>query len=212
MSALGTGWRYLRRHGVMPAIQRFITRWIYRSKECVVFDDRMTGQPVDDRVGDVVFRVATASDLDHLDELEPYGRGSSERAYVQKDGDWLFVACHGERIVATARYGLVIRDDFVSDVFHLEARQVWGADQFCLPNYRNRGISRLLALFANRYLASLGYTSVATSVLMSNKPSLRMTVHKGCKPLYYRSSSRILVWERQSVWKSMPRRYWKALR
>jgi GNAT superfamily N-acetyltransferase len=196
----------------MPAIRAIIIRYVYRSEQCVIFGDRLSGPPADDRVDDIVFRQATPSDLEHLDELERYGRGSRQRAFVEQENDWLFVACHGDRIVATARYGRVVRDEVISRVVHLEQGQVWGADQFCLPEYRNRGISRLLALFANRYLASRGYTDVASSVLVTNTSSLRMTLHKGNKPLYYVSYSRMLFWERLRVSKSMPRRLWDALK
>jgi GNAT superfamily N-acetyltransferase len=196
----------------MPAILAIINRYLYRSRQCVVVGSRVAGPPADDRLGDVVFRLATSSDLEHLDELERYGRGSRQRTFVEEDNDWLFVACHGDRIVATARYSRVVRDELISRVVQLGQGQVWGADQFCLPEYRNQGISRLLALFANRYLASRGYTDVASSVLVTNTSSLRMTLHKGNKPLYYVSYSRMLFWERLRVSKSMPRRLWDALK
>jgi GNAT superfamily N-acetyltransferase len=211
MSRLRNGWGYLRQYGVRPALQTSIHRYIYRSEELVVVGSQLAGPPADDRTGDVVFRLATPSDLEHLDELEPYGRGSSQRAYVEQAGDWLFVACHGDRIAATARYCRTVRDQLVSRVVQLEQGQVWGADQFCVPEYRNRGISRLLSVFANRHLAALGYTDVASSVLVTNTASLRMTLHKN-RPFCYVSYSRLLFWERLRVSKDIPAEFWDRLK
>ena len=195
MTRPGT-WRRL-----LAAIQ---ARYGPRSRQFVIFGHRLAGPPADHRLDDIAFRLATASDLERLDELEPYNRGSRQRAYVEQEQDWLFVACDGDRVVATARYSRVVRDDLVSRVVQLEPRQVWGADQFCLPGYRNRGISRLLAVFANRFLAPLGYTEVLSSVEATNPASIRMTLHKGNKALSYVSYSRILWWERLQVSNDVP--------
>lgn len=192
------------RRALVPAIQAAIARYVYRSQQYVIFGDGLAGPPAIDRLEDIVFRLATPSDLEHLDELEPYNRGSRQRLYVERDGDWLFVACHGDRVVATARYGRVVRDAVLSRVVHLEPEQVWGADQFCLPGYRNRGISRLLAIFANRFLAPLGYTEVLSSVDAANAASIRMTLHKGCRALCYVSHARFLRRERLHVSKDVP--------
>jgi GNAT superfamily N-acetyltransferase len=192
------------RRALVPAIPAAIARYVYRSQQYVIFGDGLAGPPAVDRLEGVVFRLATPSDLEHLDELEPYNRGSRQRVYVEQDGDWLFVACHGDRVVATARYGRVVRDAVLSRVVHLAPEQVWGADQFCLPGYRNRGISRLLAIFANRFLAPLGYTEVLSSVDAANAASIRMTLHKGCRALCYVSHARFLRWERLHVSKDVP--------
>jgi GNAT superfamily N-acetyltransferase len=202
---LGSSLRAWRQHGISRA------SYFYRSQECVIVGSGLAGPPADDRVGDIVFRLATPADLDNLDELERYGRGSRQRVFVERDHDWLFVACHGDRIVATARYGRVVRDDVISRVFQLGPGQVWAPDAFCLPEYRNKGISRMLALFANRILASLGYTDVASSVLVTNIASLRMTLHKN-QPLYYVSYVRILSWERLRASKQIPQHFWDRLR
>ena len=190
--------------GPIEVIRDTIFRRLYRSHRCVAFGDRLAGPPAVDRVDGVVFRLATPADLERLDEFEPYGRGSRQRAYVERDGEWLFVACDGDRIVATARYGRVIRDAVLSRVMALEPWQVWGADQFCLPAYRNRGISRLLAVFANRWLVALGYTEVTFTVDAANIASIRMTLHKGCRALFSVSYVRILRWERLRVSKDVP--------
>lgn len=190
--------------GPIALIREKIFGRLYRSRQYVVFDDDLAGPAAVDRVGDVVLRLATPADLTRLHELEPYGRGSRQREYVERDGDWLFVACHGDRIVATARYGRVVRDAVLARVVVLEPGQVWGADQFCLPDFRNRGISRLLAVFANRWLAALGYTEVGSSVDAANAASIRMTLHKGCRARLYVSYSRVLAWERLRVSKDVP--------
>lgn len=203
--------RYVRRRRLAPAIRTIIDRYCYRSYRCVIDRSALAGPPAADHAGDVVFRLATPSDLDHLDELERYDRGSRQRAYVEQDNDWLFVACHGARIVATRRVSRVVRDGLISRVVQLRQGQLWAADVFCLPEYRNQGIARHLALFGDRFLASLGYEDRFGHVAVSNTPSLRLSRHKGNQPVYYVSYFRVLFWERLFVSKDIPRRFWAGL-
>ena len=67
------------RRALVPAIQAAIARYVYRSQQYVIFGDGLAGPPAVDRLEDIVFRLATPSDLEHLDELEPYNRGSPAR-------------------------------------------------------------------------------------------------------------------------------------
>jgi hypothetical protein len=128
---------------------------LFHCHRCIVEGARLDpSKEVENRVGDIVFRLATSSDLECLDELEPYDRGSRQRRFVEESGDFLFVACDGPRIVATARYGGVVRDGVVSRVIRLEPGQIWGADACCLPEYRSRGVTRRLTIFANEFISS----------------------------------------------------------
>jgi hypothetical protein len=131
------GWSYFRRRGLRATAGTIISRFVYGSRQLVVYRTRLAGPPAADHVGDIVFRLATPADVAHLDEFEPYGLGASQRAYVDYDHDWLFVACDGERIVATRRYSLrVPAGSLMSRRLQLGPRQVWSADAFCLPEYR----------------------------------------------------------------------------
>jgi hypothetical protein len=112
---------------------RRVRRRLYSARKFVVIRTPLGGAPVADHIGDVVFRRADSIDLDRLDTLEAYGRGSTQRAYVTKGHDALFVACHGDRIVATRRCSHEIRDPLAARVVELGAGQIWGADIFCLP-------------------------------------------------------------------------------
>lgn len=94
--ALGYAWRYFRHLGLVATV-RAIAR-------CTSTALATTEEPPADHVGDVVFRLATPSVLDHLTELERHGRGAIQRALVTEDHHWLFVACYGDHIVATRRY------------------------------------------------------------------------------------------------------------
>jgi GNAT superfamily N-acetyltransferase len=199
-------WRYIRKRGVARALRAFTYRFIYRSHRCVITWTRLDGPPEPDHIGDVVFRLATPSDFDRLAEFEGYGRGSAQRAYVEGDKDWLFLACHAERIVATRRLSRVIRDPVISRVVHLEPGQVWGADTFCLPDYRNRGVSRHLQKFAERHLAKLGYKERLGNILITNTPSLRMSRASGSAFVSYVSYVRVLFWERLRISEDLPRR------
>ena len=168
----------------------------------------LAGPPAADHVGDVVFRLATPADLDDLAEFERYGRGSAQRAYVEEDGDWLFVASHGQRIVATRRYSRAVPPyALMSRVIRLGRGQVWGADIFALPEYRNRHIARHLAIFGERWLASQGYTELFTSVSADNTASLRMSYEKGSRPFYHVTYFRLLLYERLRVSTEIPRRF-----
>jgi GNAT superfamily N-acetyltransferase len=212
MTRLGNWWRYIRQRGLLAAGRALIDRFIYRSHRCIVTWNLLAGPPAPDRVGDVVFRLATPSDFDRLDELERYGRGSTHRTYVQQDNDWLFVGGHGDRIVATRRVTRVMRDSVVSRVLQLGPGQLWGADVFCLPEYRHRGIAPRLQQFGDRYLATLGYKERLGTIVVTNTPSLRMSRLSGKRPLYYVSYVRILFWERLRVSKDIPREYWDEVK
>jgi GNAT superfamily N-acetyltransferase len=195
----------------MAAGRALINR-VYRSEAVIVNRTDLVGPSAIDHIGDIVFRLATADDFDRLGELERYGRGSIHRTRVEKDKDWLFVACHGDRIVATVRYGRVVRDRLASRVVQLGPTQVWAADAFCLPEYRNQGISRHLLLFVWRFLASRGYTELFGAIRVTNTRSLRVFLHAGSKPLYYVSSVRILLWEHLRVSKDIPRKFSEGLK
>jgi GNAT superfamily N-acetyltransferase len=198
-------WRSFRTRGLRATIRAVVDRYIYHAHKRVIVRCGFAGPPVADHVGDVRFRLATPLDFDRLDELERYGRGSStHRAYVEKDRDWLFVACHGDRIVATLRYGCVVRDAVAAQVVQLGPGQMWAADVFCLPEYRSQSIGRHLLLFAWRFLASRGYTEVFGTVTVTNMPSIRMSVQAGCKLHCFVSYVRVLLYERLSVSKEFP--------
>ena len=171
----------------------------------------LAGPPAADHMGDIVFRLATASDFDCLDELESHGRGSRHRFYVREDNDWLFVACHRDRIVATRRYSRALptasRDGLglMSRVIELKPGQIWAADTFCLPEYRGQGIAGFLGLFAKRFLASLGYRENLSAIAFSNKSALRMAHHAQSERVCYVAYVRLLGYERLRISKEMPR-------
>jgi hypothetical protein len=174
------GWSYFRRRGLKATVETVISRFVYGSQQLVVYRTRLAGPPAADHVGDIVFRRATPADLDHLEEFEPYGLGASQRAYVNYDHDWLFVACHGDRIVATRRYSRRLpAGSLMSRWLQLEPRQVWSADAFCLPEYRNRGLNRHFGRFTMRFLASQGYAEEFGVITASNTASLRSVLGRG---------------------------------
>ena len=76
---------------------------LFRRYRCIVEGKYLAGTTAVDHVGDIVFRRATPSDLDHLDELEPYGRGARQRACVEQEHDLLFVALG--QFVALGEFG-----------------------------------------------------------------------------------------------------------
>jgi GNAT superfamily N-acetyltransferase len=209
--------RSLRDRGLMGAVRAFIRRYVFGSQKFVVVRSDLAGPPVPDHVGGVVFRPATPSDLDRLDEFERYGRGSRQRRYVEEDRDWFFVACDGERIVATSRtcralpsasrdgHGLMPR------VLRLGPGEVWAGDVFCLPEYRNGGIGGQLELFGDRWLAALGYTTRFGSIELTNTIAARMHSRVGKQPVLDVSYSRLLFFERLVVRKrGAPGRFWPA--
>jgi hypothetical protein len=212
LARLSKWWRSLQGRGLVTALRGLGNRLIYRSYECLITHNALAGPPAPDHVGEVRFRLATPSDFDRLDELERYGRGSVHRRHVEKDNDWLFVGVHGARIVATRRASLVLRDSIIARVIQLQPGQVWGADVFCLPEYRSRGIARSLQLFGDRFLGSLGYRERLGTIRVTNTPSLRMSRGGGKRPLFHVSYVRILFWERLRVSKDIPARYWAELK
>lgn len=100
------------------------------------------GRPRPDRVDDVVFRRATRADLDRLHEFEPHGRGAIQRACAEDDGDYLFVAVRGDRIVATRRYSTAVpRYSTVAPVVTLGPGEIWLTDMFALPDCRHQSLN-----------------------------------------------------------------------
>ena len=199
------GWRYFRRRGLKATVRTMIHRFIYGFHKFVVYRTCLAGPPAADHVRDIMFRLATPADLDHLAEFERYGLGTSQRAYVNDDQDWLFVACHGDRIVATRRYSRdVPPGSLMSRVLQLEPRQVWSADAFCLPEYRNQGLNRHFGIFTMRFLASQGYTEEFGVIVATNIPSRRSVLHRGSQFVYFVSYSRLLFYERLRVSKEVP--------
>lgn len=211
-SRVATWWRYLRGHGPLAASRALTERWIYRSYRCVITHSNAAGPPVSDHIGDVTFRTATPSDYERLRDLERYGRGESNRRHVEEADDWLFVACHHDRIVGTRRTSRVIRHEIVSRVLKLGPGQFWGADVFCVPEYRNRGIGRHLNVFADRSMASLGYREMFGSISETNIASLRASRFAGRDAVSYVSYVKVLGWERLRVSRHVPEHLWNGLK
>ena len=210
LSVAREGLRDFRQRGVLASARVLSRRYIYGLTEFVIFRQALAKQPVDDRPGEIAFRLATPADLERL---PPLGRrGHMYRQQVGRDGDWLFVACDGDRILATRliskalpRYGLL------SKAVLLTPSQVWGTDLFCLPKYRGRGIARRLMRFTNQYLASLGYAECLYSVAPTNAVSLRLQLDLGAEPISYVSHRRLLLYGRLRVSREIPAHVW-ALR
>ena len=183
---------------------RRVRERLYSTRSFVVIRTPLAGPPVADHIGEVAFRRASSIDLGRLDTLNAYGRGSTQRAYVNHGHDVLFVACHGERIVATRRCSHEIRDPLAARVLDLRAGQIWGADIFCLPEYRSQGVGTCLVLFADRQLASEHYMEVLATVEADNISSLRLSARKGSQLTCYVSYFRLLLFERLRIYKELP--------
>jgi hypothetical protein len=180
-------------------------RYVYGAYHDVVVRTALAGPPVPDRVGDIVFRLATPADLDALGQLDRYGRGRVQRSHVEKDRDWLFVARHGDRIVATRRYSRnVPAHGVMSRVVRLQPGQVWSSDAFCLHEYRNQGLNRRFGHYTMRFLAALGYTEQIGSIAATNIASLRSSRRRGSRPLYYVSYVRCLFYTRLRMSTELP--------
>jgi hypothetical protein len=199
------GWRYFRRRGLKATVRTMIRRFVYGFHKFVVYRTSLAGPSAADHVRDIMFRLATPADLDHLAEFERYGLGTSQRACVNEDHDWLFVACHGDRIVATRRYSRAVPSgSLMTRVLQLEPRQVWSADAFCLPEYRNQGLNRHFGLFTMRFLASQGYVEEFGAIVATNISSLRSVLHRGSQFVYFVSYSRFLFYDRLRVSQEVP--------
>jgi hypothetical protein len=171
------GWAYFRRNGVRAAVRAIIGRYIHRSVEYLVLCSRTIDQDAPDRVGDVVFRLATPSDRESLQRFDR-ARRVTQHPSLAPHREWCFLACDGDRIVATRRYTDTLPPQgLMSRVLRLTRGQLWAADVFCLPQYRNRGIARGLGLFAQRVLAAEGFTEFFGGITVANTASLRMTLH-----------------------------------
>jgi GNAT superfamily N-acetyltransferase len=191
---------YLRRHGLRRTLGRVVVRLFFSSYDFIITRAALEGPPVPQCVGDVTLRPATPVDLQRLGELEGPGRRRVE------DGDWLFVACHGERVVAARVMMRAVPIHLTAaKVLRLAPGQAWDEDMFCAPDFRGKGVARHLSLFSDRYLRSLGYTEIFASISTNNVPSLRMQVHKGSEFAYHVSYLRLLFFKRIRVSRQIPR-------
>lgn len=196
---------YLRRHGPRQTLNRIIARLSHGSQDFIITRVGLGGPPAPDRVGDVVLRLATPSDLPRLEELERFEHRASVLHRHVHDGDWLFVACDGERIVAAR---IVMRalpaHELASRVLRLRPEQAWDEDMFCAAEYRGKGIARQLSLFSDRFMHSLGYTEAFARISTANIPSLRMQLHKGSEFAYHVSYRRFLLYKHLRVSRQIP--------
>lgn len=201
--SVSRAWTALRDRGVGGALRAVHGRCVSRSRFHITRCP-MAGPPVDDGDGSVAFRLATPADRSGLEALERYGRGAGHLRHVAEDRDWLFLACDGDRIVATLRYGRVIRDPLAARLVQLGPTEVWTGDIFCVPEYRNRGIGRHLTRFVWRFLAARGYTHVRGAIDVGNVASLRMCLHAGCEVSCLVSYWRVLCYERLRISSASP--------
>jgi hypothetical protein len=192
--------RYVRQHGLRQTVRRLIAWCTHGSEDFIITRVGLTGPPVAERVGDVVLRVATSADLPALLEVEHFSsRAARLRGHVEQ-GDWIFIACHGERIVAARVVTRAVPPrDLASRVLDLRHDQAWDDDMFCVTDYRGQGLARQLSLFSDRYMGSLGYTEAFARISTSNVPSLRMQRHKGSAFAYHVSYRRFLFYKRLRV-------------
>lgn len=206
--------KHFRRQGARHTLRLLVRRCLCGSNEFVITRASLGGPPVEEGVDDIMFRLASRFDLAKLGEFDRYGRhGRMARASVVEDHDWLFVASHSERIVATRLIGRnVPPHGIMHKVVKLAPGQVWEKEMFCLPEYRGRGIARRLSLFSDRYLAAQGYTQLLGVIAARNVPSLRMHVHKGVEFVCYVSYSRLLVHERLRISPEIPTALWSQLK
>jgi GNAT superfamily N-acetyltransferase len=181
-----------------------VRRRLYLTRRFVIIRKTLKCSPVSDHLGEVIFRRARPADLERLDALDAHGRGSTQQAYVNDSQDLLFVACHDDRIVATRRCSLEIRDPLVARAVTLGEAQIWVADIFCLPEYRSQGVGRHLILFADRELASLRYSEVLAAVDAGNVASLRASLRSGSALSSYVTYVRFLFYERLRIYNEVP--------
>jgi GNAT superfamily N-acetyltransferase len=205
-SAVNHVLKHLRRQGARHTVKLLVRRCLCGAKEFVITRASLAGPPIAERLGEIVFRLATRADLARLTEFDRYDRhGVMARASVEEDHDWLFVACHAERIVAMRLVGRnVPPHGIMHKVVKLAPGQVWEKEMFCLPEYRGRGIACRLSLFSDRHLAGQGYTELLGVVAARNIASLRMHVHKGVEFVCYVSYSRLLIHERLRISREIP--------
>ena len=208
MSIRGTvahAWRSLRFGGVRRTVRAVFARCVYRSQEFLIVRNELAGAPVPDHLDGIVFRPATPADLQNLGEFDQYGRGTLQRRYVETDHHWMFVACDGDRIVATRRCSdTVPRHELLSRVVRLAPGEFWSSDSFCLPEYRNRGLNRHFGLYMARSMSTRGYRTHLSGVAVTNIPSLRSSRKKGSRVMYHVAYSRVLWHERIRVSKELP--------
>ncbi|HEX3175560.1 MAG TPA: hypothetical protein VHZ49_02710 [Methylomirabilota bacterium] len=183
------GRRYLRDRGVVATLQAVWRRYIYCSLDHVVLNSSRIDGAAADSLEEIRFRLAGPSDSNSIRRFDR-ARGVTPRPRTASAKVWRFLACDGETIVASRWYA----DELppyspISRVLALKSRQLWAGDTFCVPQYRSRGIARALGLFAQRHLATEGYTDFLGAISAANIPSLRMTLHDStviCRIVYRR--------------------------
>jgi hypothetical protein len=206
LTSFRRGASYVTRHGLLRTLRRVLARFVYGSQDFIITRAALNGSPVPDRTGDVTLRLATDLDLQQLDQLNAFGRRASVLRGHVKDGDWLFIARQGDRVVGERiMMRTVPPESLTARVLKFMPAQLWDHDNFCVPDCRCKGIARHLSLFSDRYLAGLGYTETFAGIGTDNVPALKMQLHKGSEFAYHISYRRLLVYRRFCVSRDVPR-------
>jgi hypothetical protein len=99
--ALWRGVKYVRQRGFWATFRRIIDTCTAGSVDFIVTQADLGGPDVSDRIGDIVPRPATLADRLRLKGIAHGTRQASVLCDHIVRGDWLFIACHDDRIVAT---------------------------------------------------------------------------------------------------------------
>jgi hypothetical protein len=207
-------WRYFRRRGLITTLRTIRGRILHGTAQAVIYRTTLAGQPAPEQVGEITFSLARPVHLDQLAELERkrYGPDTRRRSDVNEANGWLFVACHGDHVVATRRYSRsFLPGEIWSRVLSLQPSQVWSADAYCSPEYRNQGLNRHFGRYTMRYLASEGFTEEFGVITAANTASLRSVLGRGSELVYFVSYTRILFYTRLVVSPKLPENIAAAL-
>jgi GNAT superfamily N-acetyltransferase len=203
MTLWGTLWRgvtFFRHHGVRATLQRIVDECTAGSADFIITRADLHGPAVAGRIEEVALRRATLADAPRLEEIAHGTRRASVLREHIAGGDWLFIACHGDRIVAARLMTRTVPEsDLAAKALTLQPHEVWDDDMFCLSEWRGRGIARHLSLYSDRYMGGLGYSATFARISTSNVASLRMQRHKGSEFVCHVSYRRFLFYGRVRV-------------
>lgn len=178
LPSAGEAQLYLKSHGLGRASRKFIAAYVVgREHWYLTIEDlhRWIGEDLASQGLEI--RAATAADMSRMAPLTERQHPNTLRAWCEDDHVFFIALADGQAV----SYRCVSRvvHPVVAAALTLGASQVFMVDEFTVPAYRRRGITRQLAIATNPVLLEAGYREVVGVHRVDNTNTIAATRAKG---------------------------------
>jgi hypothetical protein len=175
---LGEALTYLRTHGVGGAWHKLLTTYLFgRDAWYVTIEDlsQWVGAPVE--CSEFEIRAATLADIDRMTGLMARQHEKTLRAWCRHDHYFFIALANGEAV----SYRCLSRrvHAAVNRIVTLRPQQLFMVDEYTVPAFRRRGITRQLAIVMNPLVFRAGFREVVGIHWTDNENTRAATRAKG---------------------------------